>query len=318
MDQANQKKLGNYKILLCGGNGFIGKNLSRLLAEQAEIIVAGRNLPPNDCDKKIHCATVDFNDLLQVKELLKTYQPDIIINLIAQVTAERSLSLFPSMLETNLNPLLTLYEASTVCTSLRLVIQIGSLEEYGDIPVPFREEQREQPASPYALSKQLATNTAMMLHRNFNFPTVVLRLANLFGPHQASNKLIPYLVTQLLKNSDIALTSGEQKREFLYVDRLAEIIKSVIEQPDSFIGQILNLGSSVSYSIKEIALACKAYLNSSSNIVFGALPDRPNEMPDMRCSSNKFFQLSGHKIRDTFLSDLKNFLTTHSFTKETS
>lgn len=58
--------------------------------------------------------------------------------------------------------------------SLKLFIQFGSSEEYGAKISPFKEEEREYPSSPYALVKQLTTNTAMMLYYNYNFPVMVV------------------------------------------------------------------------------------------------------------------------------------------------
>lgn len=118
--------------------------------------------------------------------------PDYIINLASIVTAERDLSLFDELISSNLKVLLNLYERFKDTSSLKLFIQFGSSEEYGSISSPFKEENREYPNSPYALVKQLTTNTALMLHRNYGFPAMVVRPGNLFGPGQ--NKISLFLM----------------------------------------------------------------------------------------------------------------------------
>ena len=107
---------------------------------------------------------------------------------------------------------------------MKLFIQFGSSEEYGSISSPFKEENREYPNSPYALVKQLTTNTALMLHRNYGFPTMVVRPGNLFGPGQNKNKFIPYVIDKLRKGEPLNVSPCEQKRDFIYVDDFAEDI----------------------------------------------------------------------------------------------
>ena len=143
--------------------------------------------------------------------------PNYIINLASIVTAERDMLLFEGMIQSNLKVLLNLYERFKDDKSLKLFIQFGSSEEYGEIESPFYETAREEPNSPYALVKQLTTNTAMMLHRNYDFPMAVVRLGNLFGPLQNKSKFIPYVIEQLRNNQPLNVTLCEQKRDFIYV-----------------------------------------------------------------------------------------------------
>ncbi len=67
---------------------------------------------------------------------------------------------------------------------LKLFIQFGRSEEYDNNGSPFVETMREEPNSPYALVKQLTTNTALMLYCNYGFPVMVVRSGNLFGSGQ--------------------------------------------------------------------------------------------------------------------------------------
>ncbi|MCZ2614274.1 NAD-dependent epimerase/dehydratase family protein, partial [Bacteroides fragilis] len=74
---------------------------------------------------------------------------------------------------------------------------------------------RECPNSPYALVKQLTTNTSMMLYRNYGFPIMVVRPGNLFGPLQNKDKFIPYVVGQLRSGLPLNVSPCEQKRDFI-------------------------------------------------------------------------------------------------------
>lgn len=222
--------------------------------------------------------------------------PDYIINLASIVTAERDLSLFDELISSNLKVLLNLYERFKDTSSLKLFIQFGSSEEYGSISSPFKEENREYPNSPYALVKQLTTNTALMLHRNYGFPAMVVRPGNLFGPGQNKNKFIPYVIDKLRKGEPLNVSPCEQKRDFIYVDDFAWCIGRLIKNYPSAVGEIVNVASGESISLRNIIEICKAGMGNVSQINYGALPYRENEMMDLKCSENKLASIISQEV----------------------
>ena len=207
-------------LYLIGGSGFIGKNLVRCLSPFYSITVYDKYI-----DRVFFASYPDVEthilDLVREKLPVEKPTPDYIINLASIVTAERDLSLFDGLISSNLKILLNLFERFKKDDGLRLFIQFVSSEEYGSEGSPFKEENREYPNSPYALVKQLTTNTAMMLHRNYGFPAMVVRPGNLFGPGQSRSKFIPYVIDQLKKGEPLNVSPCEQKRDFIYVDDLA-------------------------------------------------------------------------------------------------
>ena len=68
-----------------------------------------------------------------------------------------------------------------------------------------------------------------MLHRNYGFPTMVVRPGNLFGPGQNKNKFIPYVIDKLRKGEPLNVSPCEQKRDFIYVDDFAEDIHGLLK-----------------------------------------------------------------------------------------
>jgi nucleoside-diphosphate-sugar epimerase len=284
------------RLFLIGGSGFIGKNLVRCLHEKYAISIF---------DKFIDEAY--FAQYPEVKKTLMELDkeqipadvesPDYIINLASIVTAERDMGLFDSMIASNLKVLLNLYERFKDDKQLKLFIQFGSSEEYGNDGSPFKETMREEPNSPYALVKQLTTNTAMMLHRNYTFPIMVVRPGNLFGPLQGKTKIIPYVIDSLKKGNPLNVTPCEQKRDFIYADDFAWAIGKLLDNYSKALGEIVNVSSGESISLKEIIENCRKATNSTSQVNYGALPYRENEMMDLRCSVAKLESIIGQPIK---------------------
>lgn len=278
-------------LYLIGGSGFIGKNLVRCLSPFYSITVYDKYI-----DRVFFASYPDVEthilDLVREKLPVEKPTPDYIINLASIVTAERDLSLFDGLISSNLKILLNLFERFKKDDGLRLFIQFGSSEEYGSEGSPFKEENREYPNSPYALVKQLTTNTAMMLHRNYGFPAMVVRPGNLFGPGQSRSKFIPYVIDQLKKGEPLNVSPCEQKRDFIYVDDFAEAIHRLFDNSDKCVGEIVNVSSGNSISLKEIVEFYKSELHSTSEVHYGALPYRENEAMDLRCSISKLYSIT--------------------------
>lgn len=290
-------------LILIGGFGFLGKNLISQLFRSFNLVVFARRIDEEFCRSypQVKAVLVDLANAEDLTRAFAEFPPDFVINLVSVVTAERKMELFESLLDSNLQILLNLYVALKDHRQLKLFLQMGSTEEYGAIPTPFQEDQREQPDSPYALVKQLTTNTAMMLFRNYGFPVSVVRLGNLIGPFQGAEKLIPYLLKNLKKGLPLAMTPGLQERDFIHAWDVALGLKSLMEAASKVRGEIVNLAYGKGVSVRAVADFLIQKLNSSSVIEWGKLPYRANEIMKFCCDMTKFTNLTGVKFAwDTF------------------
>ena len=296
-------------VFLIGGSGFIGKNLVNQFRQNYEVHVIDKFIDEKFFSERPEVKTLKM-DLVEEQVPCDYPSPDYIINLASIVTAERNFALFDGLISSNLKVLLNLYERFKNDKKLKLFIQFGSSEEYGNEGSPFKETMRECPNSPYALVKQLTVNTALMLHSNYGFPAMVVRPGNLFGKYQNPSKFIPYVIQQLKANAPLNVTPCEQKRDFIYAEDFAWCIEQIIKNHNKAVGEIINVASGESISLKSIIEICKNHIGSSSAINYGALPYRENEVMDLRCNEEKLSKAINREIKFNITNRLKEYIKT--------
>jgi UDP-glucose 4-epimerase len=296
------------KVYIVGGSGFVGKHLSVSLSDRYEVSVIDRAIDSAYFKSYPAIKTIEL-DL--INNLIPEYPetPEYIINLASPlVTAARDLDNSDKLIADNISILTNLFLRFRDRNELKLFIQFGSIEEYGNGMSPFVETQREIPNSMYAVLKQAGTNFTIMLHANFGFPAMVVRPGNLFGLYQDEQRFIPYVLKHLIENKPVKVTLCEQRRDFIYINDFAAIIERILTRYNVFRGEIVNVSSGESIQLKDIAEQMKRTLNSSSEILYGEIPYRENEPADLKCCIQKLELLLEEKISPDTLQSVKEYV----------
>jgi len=113
-----------------------------------------------------------------------------------------------------------------------------------------------------------------------------LRLEHLYGLFDSDHKFFKKMYIDLKNNKpEIDLTLGNQKRDFIYIDDVVNLILLILKKPSLEKGKIIhNVGTGRSISIKECLLFMKNELKSKSQLNFGAIALRKNEVMDSKSS----------------------------------
>jgi dTDP-L-rhamnose 4-epimerase len=124
-------------------------------------------------------------------------------------------------------------------------------------PIPTPETKPPSLASVYALSKYDQERLCLLIGRAYNIPTVALRFFNVYGPRQALSNpytgvLAIFAARLLNENRPCIFEDGEQRRDCVSVYDIAQASRLALETPD-IAGEVINVGSGHSYSIREIA-----------------------------------------------------------------
>ena len=109
------------------------------------------------------------------------------------------------------------------------------------------------PVSYYGKAKLFSTRYLLKLNKSKNkFPVCVLRFYQVYGPAQDSNRIIPYVIRNSIKNKKFACSAGNQIRDFLYIDDAINAITIIFKKIDKANGKIFNIGLGKGIKLKYV------------------------------------------------------------------
>ena len=285
------------RILVTGGTGFMGRHLVTALAGRGdEVVVAGRRSAESAAPLLpvgVRYEVADLADAATPARLLAKLQPQRVYHLASAVDVRRDLALLDEQVHATQMAAVHVARACLEHAVERLV-HVGTCEEYGNGPAPFRESQNPAPVSPYSAAKAAASAFVRMLAASFGLPAVIVRPFLTYGPGQGANQMIPALIRAGLDGRDFPMTGGEQTREFNYVD---DIIDGMLRAGDTpgIEGEIFNLGCGEPRRIRDVATLVLDLMGNPVHAEFGKLPYRAGETWEFYCANDKARDRLGYR-----------------------
>jgi dTDP-glucose 4,6-dehydratase len=299
--------LRDARALVTGGAGFIGSHLTRrLVAEGADVHVLTSevsSLFPSrlfDLHGAITLHEGNVVDRSAMDAVARAVKPQLIFHLAAFTHVGKSWQRVDECIQSNVQGTVSLLQSLAPIGYERFLF-FGTSEIYGDIDVPFREDARVNPISPYAVSKYGAERFCQMFHRSYGWPIVMLRPFNAYGPGQTPDRIVPEIIVRALRGEDIAMTQGLQTREFNFVEDLVDgFVRAALTAGVE--GELFNIGNGEEVSMRDLASTVLEEMGNPIKALFGALPERPAEIMRMRSDSSKARAMLGwsprHSLRE--------------------
>ncbi len=250
----------NKKIVITGGCGFIGSNLTEELSKDNEVIIiddlsTGRitnikNLLGKDNVKFIKGSITDL-DLLQ--DIFKDI--DYVFHQAAIPSVPRSVKNPLRTNNANINGTLNVLIAARD-NHIRKLVYASSSSVYGDTPtLPKKESITPSPLSPYAITKLTGEYYCEVFSDIYKLPTVSLRYFNVYGPRQNPLSeyaaVIPRFIKKVLDDEPpIIYGDGEQTRDFTFVK---DVVRANILAAESAKAGAFNIGSGRRVSLNRLA-----------------------------------------------------------------
>ena len=309
------------KIVITGGNGFIGSNLVNFLIKKRFFVInidknkysKGSYLLKNIKSKNYKFYNFDINNK-KILKIFTQYQPDAIFNLAAETHVDRSIDspkdfIYSNILGTfNILEQIKNYKKKNK-KKIRL-IHISTDEVYGDLKKNERSDEKYsyKPSSPYSASKASADHLIKSYVRTYDIDAVISNCCNNFGPGQFPEKLIPTLIFNILNNKPLPIYGkGLNSREWIFVEDhckgLLQIFKKGKKGESYNIGTGMNINNlKLSKILLKITKLNKIKLGNKVKIKF--VKDRPGHDFRYALNSNKIKKKLGWRPEENFISAL--------------
>lgn len=276
------------KVLLTGATGFIGSNIAKGLFEQGYKVFATHRTSSSfeKCipfKEKINWINTNSSNW---KEQIKAINPDQIIHAAWGGIEDGDRNSWDIQIR-NFWFSKELFDLAKECDTKK-IISLGSQAEYGAYDFPANETTPLMPNDAYGATKTLTANYLRNVFENTETDWYWIRIFSVFGIGENSSWLMPTVISKLVKNESIPLTSCEQHYNYLYIEDFLDQLLFVVRCTENNSG-IYNLCNSESIPLKNILLQIANLMGVSPQLLqFGAIPYRPTQNMLIAGDNSKF------------------------------
>ena len=311
------------KIIVTGGNGFIGTHLIiELLKNKKNKII--------NIDKLSYCSNsyliknkfknlknlnINLLSFAKIKKIILNFKPDIIYHLAAQTHVDTSIHepflYYQNNVLGTLNLLTIIQQIKHILTKKFKFIYVGTDEIYGDLAFSskktFDENQPLAPNNPYSASKAASVLMVKAWYKNFGLRCIITNSVNNFGIFQYIEKFIPRSIL-LAEKFGLVEIYGKGKNVRSWISAKEHARALIFLSNNGIIGQSYNIASN--YKLKNINLAkkiIKILKIKDINVKIKFVRDRMGHDKKYSINSNKLKKL-GWKANLNFDHELNNIV----------
>ncbi len=243
----------NGNILVAGGLGFIGSHIVNTLASIPGLTVSVYDVQAGETSIEngfnINGDIFDFDKLVEVMRDQDVSKIVHMIGLASIPDCEKS----PDVsFKLNVSSVQNILEAMRITDTKRLVFP-STAAVYGVTNGPKLSELAEpKPTSVYGCHKLVAELLIQEYAENYGFDATILRLFNVYGDLEKEQGVISLFVRRALTKQPLIVKGGEQLRDFVHLNDVVEAFVHSLDN-DAAYGEIINVGSGVGVSIREVA-----------------------------------------------------------------
>ena len=265
--------------LITGSAGFIGSHLSRRLWQKNKnvyFLVRPKSdlWRIKDLPKKniIKC---DITNLKNLTKIIKQINPTHIVHL-ATYGVYRNQKDLKKIIDVNLEGTLNLFKASRSLKNLKILINTGSVYEYGSLKGKMKESTVAKARNIYDATKISTTAFAQAFTALKILPICTIRPFTVYGPSEDKSRLVSTIIS-MVKRGENPRIAPDAIRDFIFIDDLVNGYLKALSVPSKVIGETINLGSGKPTKIKDFVSLIISSLNSTINPIDAPEYTNPND-----------------------------------------
>lgn len=245
-------------VLVTGGAGFIGSHIvDKLIEKKYNVIIIDDLSTGNRCN--INKKAIFYNGSITNKTLVKVVfsvnKPKYVFHCAAKISVSESLKNPIETNDVNINGSINILECCKKYKCKKIIFSSTGGAMYGEYAtIPTTEFNKEDPISPYAISKLCIEKYLKYYSEIYNLDYAILRYSNVYGERQNSKSeagVVSIFIDRLLENKYININGdGKQKRDFIHVSDIVNANLMLMNKKTKH--KIFNVSSSFMTSINDL------------------------------------------------------------------
>jgi len=286
-------------IFITGIAGFLGSNLADYYLNKGFKVSGCDNLIGGDLDN-VHPDIVFYQgDCEDLDFMTRATKNNVDALCHAAAFAHEGLSsISPTLIcNNNVTGSVSVFTAA-IRNKVKRIVYCSSMARYGNIKIPFKEDDQLNPVDPYGVSKVAAENILKILSQTHGIEYNIAVPHNIIGPKQRYDdpfrNVVSIMINLMLQNRQpIIYGDGEQKRCFSDIDDCIYCLDKLLTEK-KIISQTVNIGPDEEFvSINSLFKTIANKLQFNQEPIY--YPDRPNEVKHATCSSEKARKILNYK-----------------------
>jgi len=260
------------RVLVTGATGCIGQHCLPLLVQRGWDVQAVSSKPDPQVVSGVTWHEADLFDIRRVATLVSQVGASHLLHLAWYVVPGKSGSSLENIrwLQASLDLVQQFREAGG-----HRVVVAGSSFEY-DWRYGYCSEglTPTNPDTLYGASKDALRSVLERYAVQTGLSQAWPRIFFLYGPHEHPDRLVPAIVRALLRGEVARCSHGNQIRDYLYVEDVAEALVTILETESQ---GPMNIGSGRPITLRELVTRAAEKLKGLDRVHFGAIPSRSND-----------------------------------------
>jgi len=267
------------KILVTGGAGFIASHIVDSYIKAGHEVVVIDNLSTgkaNFVNPKAKFYKADIRDTEEMSRIIGEFKPEVINHHAAHIQVGYSVINPQFDAQNNVIGLLNIMQAAKEVGIKKMIMASTGGAMYGNQKTPFKDSMKEEPLSPYGVSKRAGELYLNYYHQEFKIPYTALRYANVYGPRQNAHgeSGVIAIFSEMIAAGKQPIINGDgtHTRDYVYVTDVTRANELALKT--DFVGSI-NIGTTEETTTNEVFRQVVAEFGAKMEEKHG--PARPGE-----------------------------------------